>query len=210
MRPEVRDSFVDALDEAFKRAGAGGYEEGVQQLLRWTEALSKIAESVRTKEHLTAVLDVLPDPNEEQYAIAFGKYWPELLTMSVADLAQMMMKDFGINRGGRPQVQRDTKLEIIREMSALITRGYSTSVAKRKAGLKFGVSQSYAEKTWQKRGEIQDGSEALTLGEAKVWFRSVLTREVEAVKLKPGAVPEEAPKHVNEVKLLDSEQLRGR
>jgi hypothetical protein len=184
MEQELSESLVNALDEVFKKAGADGFEHGMRQLKGWLEAGLALITLVETKEKLLAAVEVA-ETNKgitAPFLIATARFMPELFAMSLADLANMAVKEFGNSPGGRRKTEYEIKLAIINDMSDLSKRGYSLAVAKRNTALKYGVSQRTAERAWQQRGPLQEGARDLNLVETKDWFRKLLHSGMEGIK----------------------------
>ena len=177
MKPEIRDAFLDGIEEVFRKLGEDNYDAAFDRLIRNTERFLYGLNLMRTKERAAALIDIMPDPTaeEELVALSFGKFLPQLAAMTVSDLVQKFVKEVAVSQSGRPKaLQHDQRAAMVKEMGRLITEGYTAVLAKRYAARKFKVSFRTAERAWQKRAEILDGERHITLQEAKDWFSRLL------------------------------------
>jgi hypothetical protein len=175
VKPEMRDAFLDGIEFAVKSVGEESYDSAMEKLIGLTERFLYGLTMLRTREHAAVVLDMMDDPRpeEEPFAVALGKYLPQLAASTVGDVLQEFTK--GLPAVGRPQaLQHDERVALVREIGRLITEGYTGAVAKRHSARKFKVSVRMAERAWQNRGPILDGERTVTIQEARTWFKALL------------------------------------
>lgn len=179
MTPEVRDRLIDGIEDTFKAAGAQSYEQGLEVAIRLFEEFLRYAQMIRTREHVAALIDLLPDfpVGQEHMVAATAELMPQLMALNVGELLKMFLADFKLSSGGRPlALTHGRRIAVIKYISQLNLDGNSMAVCKRYASRHFKVSVRTIERVWQRRARILEGERKVSLQEAQEWLLNIVNQ----------------------------------
>ena len=162
-------AFIEKLLERsallFQSAGEPNYEASIQQTIKSFEFLLNGMKTIQTKDDLRQALLKLPKPSamEQRIFLAAIKYVPQLVNYGAKQIIQSEAHALPALPRGRPGSTLQQKAEIVGYVGALITKGCSTEIAKRRAATRFSRSESTIQRDWDDRGNMNEAD-----------FRSVL------------------------------------
>lgn len=159
MRPELRDEFLRAADEAVQQVGCGSFENAIDFVCRFAEGLLNLAQPMRTREGLEKAFDGMADldADMEQVAIALTRRLPQFLAVVVTEHGAKAVQEFlpERKRGRRAAIAEQDQAALCDYIGELhVRKGVSEAVAKRRAAQKFGVSLRTVHRIWNDRAAI--------------------------------------------------------
>ena len=159
MRPELRDEFLRAADEAVQQVGCESFDKAVDLVCRLAEGLAPYVHAMRTRERLIAMFDQMEDtpPEMEAFAVAFIRRLPQLFAVVVTENVPSAVQEFlpERKRGRRSAISEQDQAALCNYIGELhVRKGVAEAVAKSRAAQKFGVSLRTVHRIWNDRAAI--------------------------------------------------------
>ena len=159
MEPNTRDKIIEIMEQSLVLAGAKDYDTGMAQIGKLFDYFQRNYEPMRSKEHLKALLEAMPEPPFLKKRFLFGalRYAPQLIRYGSKELVKMTEENLPEIPRGRPGLDTYKKAQIVAKVGRWHTAGYTLDQAKKRAARHFNVSESTVQRAWddrQNRGEV--------------------------------------------------------
>lgn len=153
MKSDSRDKIIAAFERAIPLTGVQDYDTAMVQFGKILEWLHKGYHPLRSKAHLTAFLDSMPEPkwSEMRFILGVFKYMPQIVRFSIKRLGEIVEDDVPEMPRGRPGLDAYSKAEIVAHVGKRHTAGYSLDQAKKSAAKRFSVSEATVQRAWDDR-----------------------------------------------------------
>lgn len=158
MTPELRDRLVKRLDELTRDFGGNDFVTGAAGAALLFEKLAAAMEPMTSTEKLNAFLDAMPQPSKAQelYLFAFLRFLPSMFRVWITKLGKISSDTLPPQPGGRPATDQKTRVEVVAFILQLIGKKVDVEIAKKRAALRFGISEGTVQRIWDDRDKLPD------------------------------------------------------
>jgi hypothetical protein len=119
--------------------------------------LAELVELADSEEKLNALFDQMLEPSilEEKLMLATMKYLPQIARFWIKQFATGALKELPGPPGGRPRATDEAQnAEIVACVVNLFGKGVSLETSKKRAALRFGVSETTVQRIWDNRATV--------------------------------------------------------
>lgn len=158
MRPELRNKLIAKLDELAKKFGDEDFPTGAAHVSDVLQKLAREMQLMSTRERLVALFDELPEPSktDELFMLASLHFLPAMLRVWFKEFAATAGKELPSPPGGRPSVDPNIRAKVIAYILELFGKQVSLEIGKKRAALRFDLSESTVQRIWDDRGGLPE------------------------------------------------------
>ena len=150
---QARRKVIDALEQAFKLAGAESLEDAAAIMQQIADFFAHRVKPLLNREQLDALLQQSELSSEnEQMLITMVENLPSLVVVGLNMLSSEAAKSFPVANTGSPKsLTSENRRAVCEYIGKLHSQGTDLKVAKERTAQKFSVSLSTVERTWAER-----------------------------------------------------------
>jgi hypothetical protein len=158
MDADFQAKLINRMEELFRWAGAADYDDGMRQFRAILLRLVEGSEAIKTREDLARTLNQLENPSLLQRQLMLGsmRYLPQILRRWLREGAEVAEEVIPAPPTGRPPVDLQARAAVVEYVSELHKKGCSLELSKKRAGERFGFSESTVQRIWDDRGSLDD------------------------------------------------------
>lgn len=156
VKAELRDEIISRVEKSLILAGAKDYDEGMQQLARLLDFITRNFGQCRTKDQLAAVLNEMPQPAMLESRLFLGtlKYLPQIIRFGLKRLATIAEDTLLEVPTGRPGLELQERVKIVDFVGDQHKHVPSLDRCMKQAASWFHVSEATVQRAWDDRTSI--------------------------------------------------------